>query len=206
MQNTAMQPWTASFLMLATALSAQSPPSKPAEPTVAAANQAVESRLPFADRQDFEDANRGFIGTIPDPVDPERYAFLERSAPSTVNPSLRRQAQLDVPNGLFAVTDGVYQVRGFSVSSMTIVEGNSGIIVIDTLATPGAARAALDLYSAHRPAKPVVAVIYTHSHIDHFGGASAVVSPVDAAAGTRRSSRPRASWNRSSRKLPSRAT
>jgi ribonuclease BN (tRNA processing enzyme) len=84
------------------------------------------------------------------------------------------------------IADGVYQVRGFSVSNMTIVEGRSGIIVIDTLATPGAAREALDLYFAHRPRKAVVAVIYTHSHGDHFGGTSGVVSPADAAVGKTR--------------------
>lgn len=162
---------------------AQSQETKPAEPNVAAANQAVQSQLPFGDRQDFEDVMRGFIATTPDTGDPTRYAFLEHEAPPTVNPSLWRQAQLNAPNGLFKVTDGVYQVRGFSVANMTIVEGRTGIIIIDTLATPGAARAALDLYFAHRPRKPVVAVIYTHSHGDHFGGASGVVSPADAAAG-----------------------
>jgi len=157
--------------------------SRPAEPPVTAANHAVLSRLPFSDRQDFEDANRGFIATTPNTPDADPYKFLQRDAPPTVNPSLWRQAQLNATNGLFKVTEGVYQVRGFSVSSMTIVEGRTGIIVIDTLATPGAAREALDLYFAHRPSKPVVAVIYTHSHSDHFGGASAVVPPSGAAAG-----------------------
>jgi len=157
--------------------------SKPAEPTVAAASQAVRAQLPFTDRQDFEDATRGFVATIDDPSDPKRYAFLQRDAPPTVNPSLWRQAQLNVPNGLFKVVDRVYQVRGFSVSGMTIVEGGTGVILIDTLATPGAARAALDLYFAHRPRKPVAAVIYTHSHGDHYGGISGVVSPADVAAG-----------------------
>lgn len=110
----------------------------PAEPPVAAANHAVLSKLPFSDRQDFEDANRGFIATTPNTSNPDPYRFLQRDAPPTVNPSLWRQAQLNATNGLFKVTDGVYQVRGFSVSSMTIVEGRTGIIVIDTLATPGA--------------------------------------------------------------------
>ena len=175
---------TACFIAIMTVVPpAQSQETKPAEPTVAAANGAVQSQLPFNDRQDFEDAMRGFIATTPDTGDPARYAFLEHGAPSTVNPSLWRQAQLNAPNGSFKVADGVYQVRGFSVANMTIVEGRTGIIIIDTLATPGAARAALDLYFAHRPSKPVVAVIYTHSHGDHFGGASGVVSPADAAAG-----------------------
>ena len=171
-----------SLVILPFLTSAQAQQSKPAEPKVAAANRSAQSRLPLNDRQDFDDATRGFIATTPDPTMPDPYAFLQNEAPPTVNPSLWRQAQLNRQHGLFKVTDGVYQVRGFSVSSMTIVEGATGIIVIDTLATPGAARAALDLYFAHRPLKPVVAVIYTHCHGDHYGGASAVVSPADAAA------------------------
>jgi alkyl sulfatase BDS1-like metallo-beta-lactamase superfamily hydrolase len=155
--------------------------AKPAEPDIAAANRAVQSQLPFGDRQDFDDANRGFIATIPD--NPDRYAFLKAEAPPTVNPSLWREAQLDAINGLFKVADGIYQVRGLSVAAMTIVEGRTGIIVIDTLVSPGEARTALDLYFAHRPKKPVVAVIYSHDHGDHYGGASALVSPADAASG-----------------------
>ena len=177
-------PWAiCSFMLTAAVAAAQSPQSKPAEPNVAAANRAVRSLLPFEDRQDFDDATRGFIATTSDATKPDPYSFLEHEAPSTVNPSLWRQAQLDLPNGLFKVTDGLYQVRGFSVSSMTIVEGKTGIIIIDTLASPGAAHAALDLYFAHRPHKPIVALIYTHCHADHYGGASAVVSPADAGAG-----------------------
>src|SRR6267154_927231 len=162
---------------------AQSQQTKSAEPNVAAANQAVQSRLPFSDRQDFDDAMRGFIATTPDPANPDRWAFLEREAPPTVNPSLWRQAQLNATNGLFKVADGVYQVRGFSQANMTIVEGTTGLIVIDTLTTPGAAREALNLYYVHCPRKPVLAVIYSHSHGDHYGGASGVVSQADVAAG-----------------------
>jgi alkyl sulfatase BDS1-like metallo-beta-lactamase superfamily hydrolase len=162
---------------------AHSQETKPAQPDVAAANRAVESRLPFSDRQDFEDAMHGFIATTPDTGDPDRYAFLKHEAPPTVNPSLWRQAQLNAMDGLFEVADGVYQVRGFSPANMTIVEGTTGLILIDTLFTPGAAREALELYFAHRPRKPVVAVIYSHSHADHFGGASGVVSPADVAGG-----------------------
>jgi alkyl sulfatase BDS1-like metallo-beta-lactamase superfamily hydrolase len=176
--------WTACVIAIMTIVHpAQSQQTKPAEPNVAAANRAVQSQLPFSDRQDFEDAMQGFIATIPDPANPDRWAFLKHEAPPTVNPSLWRQAQLNVPNGLFKVADGVYQVRGFSVANMTIVEGRTGIIVIDTLATPGAAREALALYFAHRPHKPVVAVIYTHSHPDHFGGASGVVPAAEVANG-----------------------
>ncbi|HEY2836094.1 MAG TPA: alkyl sulfatase dimerization domain-containing protein [Rhizomicrobium sp.] len=155
--------------------------AKDAEPAVAAANRAVLSELPFVDHQDFEDAMRGFIATVP--ANPDPYAFLKGEAPPTVNPSLWREAQLDAISGLFKVTDGVYQVRGLSVAAMTIVEGKTGVIVIDTLASPGEAKTALALYFAHRPRKPVVAVIYSHNHGDHYGGAGAVISPADAISG-----------------------
>ena len=161
--------------------SARAQEAKDAQPDVAAANRAVLSQLPFDDRQDFADATRGFIATLPDR--PDRYAFLKGEAPATVNPSLWREAELDAINGLFKVADGIYQVRGLSVAAMTIVEGKTGLIVIDTLASPGEAIAALDLYFAHRPKKPVVAVIYSHDHGDHYGGASALVSAADAASG-----------------------
>ena len=162
---------------------AQAQEAKPAQPGVASANAAVQAQLPFADRQDFEDATRGFIATVPDPSGQDRYAFLKGDAPSTVNPSLWRETQLDAVNGLFKVADGVYQIRGLSVAAMTVVEGKTGVIVIDTLASPGEAKTALELYFAHRPRRPVKAVIYTHNHGDHYSGASALISPEDAASG-----------------------
>ena len=158
-------------------------PPMPAEPAVAAANRALTSQLPFSDRQDFEDASRGFIATTPDSYNPDRYKFLQQDPPPTVNPSLWRQAQLDAINGPFRVADGVYQVRGFSISNMTIMEGTTGLLVIDPLLTMGSAREAFDLYYAHRPRKPVVAVIYTHSHADHYGGVKGVTSEADVLAG-----------------------
>ncbi|MGH6828989.1 MAG: alkyl/aryl-sulfatase [Rhizomicrobium sp.] len=170
-------------ISVAAVLPAQAQEAGPARPDVAAANQAIRAHLPVGYRQDFEDASRGFIATTPDPKNPDQYAFLKGPPPPTVNPNLWREAQLDAMNGLFKVTDGVYQVRGISVSAMTIVEGQTGIILVDTLASPGEARAALDLYFSYRPRKPVVAVIYSHDHSDHYGGASAVVSPADAASG-----------------------
>src|SRR5258708_3867927 len=176
--------WTACSIVMTTMVHpAQSQQAKPAEPNVAAANRAVQSRLPFSDRQAFEDGMRGFIATTPDAANPDRYGFLKHEAPPTVNPSLWRQAQLNAVHGLFKVADGVYQVRGFLQANMTIVEGSTGLIIIDTLSTPGAAREALALYFAHRPRKPVVAVIYSHSHGDHYGGVSGVVSQADVAAG-----------------------
>lgn len=167
---------------------------KPSEPATLAANAEFAKTLPFADRRDFEDAMRGFIGTVPDALVPgagERpawsmkpYGFLQADAPAdSVNPSLWRQAQLNAIHGLFRVTDRVYQVRGFDIANMTIVEGDSTLIVIDPLLAAETARAALALYYQHRPRKPVGTVIYTHGHADHFGGVKGVVDEADVAAG-----------------------
>jgi alkyl sulfatase BDS1-like metallo-beta-lactamase superfamily hydrolase len=168
--------------------------SRDAEPATRAANEAFVKALPFSDRTDFDDAKRGFIATLPDGViagpgpkpafDTKLYAFLGKDeVPASVNPSLWRQAQLNAVNGLFKVTERVYQVRGLDISNMTIIEGSSGLILIDPLLSNETAKAALALYLANRPAKPVAAVIYTHSHADHFGGAKGVISAEDAAAG-----------------------
>ena len=104
-------------------------------------------------------------------------------APATVNPSLWRQAQLNMNNGLYQVAERIYQVRGFDLSNMDIIEGNTGIIIIDPLISKETAKAALDLYYQHRPQKPVVAVIYTHSHVDHYGGVRGVTTLEDVKAG-----------------------
>ncbi|MEZ5285865.1 MAG: alkyl sulfatase dimerization domain-containing protein [Vicinamibacterales bacterium] len=173
-------------LLVPSAAPAQAPDPQPAQPLVAAANRAVRDTLPFDDRQDFDDAMRGFVATSPDARDPGRFAFLTGDAPDTVNPSLWRLAQLNAINGLFRVVDGVYQVRGFSLANMTIVEGRTGLIVIDPLSSVGAAREALALYAANRPSRPVVAVVYTHSHSDHYGGVKGVTTVEDVAAGRTR--------------------
>jgi linear primary-alkylsulfatase len=179
------------FALNSSPISAQ---SKDAEPATRAANDAFLKSLPFSDRADFDDARRGFIATLADGViagpggrpafDTRRYAFLQKDeAPATVNPSLWRQAQLNAVNGLFKVTERVYQVRGLDIANMTIIEGDTGLILIDPLLSNETAKAALDLYLANRPAKPVTAVIYSHSHADHFGGAKGVMSAEDAASG-----------------------
>jgi alkyl sulfatase BDS1-like metallo-beta-lactamase superfamily hydrolase len=182
--------------LAASALSCQqvSAQSRNAEPATRAANEAIVQSLPFADRADFDDVKRGFIATLPDGVvagpgarpawDTKPYAFLQSdTVPATVNPSLWRQAQLNAVNGLFKVTDRVYQVRGLDLANLTIIEGDTGLILIDPLLSIETAKAALELYLQNRPAKPVVAVIYSHSHIDHFGGAKGVMSAEDAASG-----------------------
>jgi alkyl sulfatase BDS1-like metallo-beta-lactamase superfamily hydrolase len=141
--------------------------------------------LDFADRADFEDADRGFVASL-DPVtiknadgkvvyDLSAYGYLDGECPDTVHPSLWRQAQLCLKNGLFEVTEGIYQVRGFDLSNMTIVEGDTGVIVIDPLISAECAAAAIALYHEHRGGKPVTGVIYTHSHGDHFGGVMGVL-------------------------------
>ncbi len=168
--------------------------SKDAEPASRAVNDTFLKTLPFSDRADFEDAKRGFIATLPDGVvpgpgdkpafDTRQYDFLKSDqVPPTVNPSLWRQAQLNAINGLFEVTERVYQVRGLDISNMTIIEGDSGLILIDPLLSNETAKAALELYLKSRPAKPVAAVIYSHSHADHFGGAKGVITEDDTKQG-----------------------
>ena len=101
----------------------------------------------------------------------------------TVNPSLWRQAMLNLNNGLFKVTDGIYQVRGFDTASMMIVESASGIIILDPMTSVETSKAALELYREHRGNRVVKALLYTHSHIDHFGGVKGVISEEDAREG-----------------------
>jgi alkyl sulfatase BDS1-like metallo-beta-lactamase superfamily hydrolase len=163
----------------------------PSAQTLAANASLVE--LDFADKQDFDDAKRGFIAKLPDVVknDKGEIVFdaksfevpLDQAAPDTVNPSQWRQTQLNGISGLFKVVDRIYQVRGLDLSNITFIEGNTGIIVIDPLISVETAKAALDLYYANRPKKPVVAVIHTHSHVDHFGGVRGVTNENDVRAG-----------------------
>ncbi|MGW5314665.1 alkyl/aryl-sulfatase [Nocardia thailandica] len=141
--------------------------------------------LDYGDRTDFENASRGFIATLEPLVikdangksvfDTSGYTYLSGDCPDTVHPSLFRQAQLCLTNGLFEVTEGIYQIRGFDLSNMTLVEGDTGVIVIDPLISAETAAAGLALYRAHRGDRPVTAVIYTHSHVDHFGGVEGVL-------------------------------
>ena len=156
-------------------------------------NASVAQRLPFQDSEDFEDARRGFVATLPDATirsadgrvvwSLKDYEFLKDEPPPTVNPSLWRVARLNLNHGLFKVTERIYQVRGFDISNMDIIEGDAGLIVIDPLVSAEVARAGLELYYQHRPRKPVVAVIYTHSHVDHYGGVKGVVSEDEVRSG-----------------------
>lgn len=158
-------------------------------------NAAFAKSLPRDTRQDFEDADRGFIGTIPNArveaaggrvvwdMSPFAFEADGQPAPETVNPSLWRQAQLNTRHGLFEVTPGIYQVRGFDISNVTFIEGKTGYIVVDPLTSAEPAAAALKLMRQHRGDKPVTAVIYTHSHVDHYGGVRGVLSDDDIRRG-----------------------
>lgn len=161
-----------------------------------ASNSELLSKLPFEDRRDFEDAARGFIAPLPDRGvikddngrvvwDLTRYDFIKEdaSSPETVNPSLWRQSQLVLKGGLFKVVDRLYQIRSADLSNMTIVEGDTGLIIFDPLISAETAKAALELYYEHRPKKPVVAVVHSHSHVDHYGGVRGVVSEEDVKTG-----------------------
>ncbi len=169
--------------------------AKPATDFTRQINKSMAAALPFADRRDFDEAKRGFLGTLDNidipgkavPVAFSRtaYNFIDamEQAPDTVNPSLWRQAQLNNLHGLFEVRPGIYQVRGYDLANMTFVETPNGYIVIDTMLIAEAARAGLELLYKHRPRKPVLAVVYTHPHIDHFGGVRGLVDEADVTAG-----------------------
>lgn len=159
-------------------------------------NAALAATLDWADDADFGFAARGFLGSIGDGKirdgsgrtlrDLNDEAQFTGPAPATVNPSLWRNASLLARHGLFEVADGLWQVRGFDLSNMTVIRGQTGWILIDPLTTVDAARAALALVNRILGQRPVVAVIYTHSHADHFGGGAGVTSAADAQAGRTR--------------------
>ncbi|HSN82232.1 MAG TPA: MBL fold metallo-hydrolase, partial [Polyangiales bacterium] len=153
----------------------------------AALNASVGESLPLSDQQDFEDAKRGLIASDEDlrvststgreiwsmPA----YDFVEGAAPTSVNPSLWRQARLNNIHGLFEVNKGVYQLRGYDLANMSLIEGETGWIVVDPLTAKETAAKAMAFARKHLGDKPVSAVIYTHSHIDHFGGVLGIISP-----------------------------
>ncbi len=169
--------------------------SKDATEATQSANAAVLRQLPFADQQDFEFAQRGFIARPKSLIikdangktvwDMESYNFIGRNkmAPDTINPSLWRIAQLNTIAGLFKVSDRIYQVRGFDLSNITFIQGDTGWIVFDPLISAEAAKAAYDLVTDNLGKRPVLAVVYSHSHVDHFGGVRGVVDEADVRAG-----------------------
>jgi len=163
------------------------------EASIREAQARLLASLPFDDVEDFAAADRGFIGTLDDPQirnaagdvvwDASTYDFIEGDAPDSVNPSLWRQSKLVAKHGLFEVVEGLYQVRGLDLSVMSFIEGDSGVIVVDPLISKETGAAALGLYRRHRGDRPVTAVIFTHSHIDHFGGVLGFVSADDVTSG-----------------------
>ncbi|OGS57686.1 MAG: hypothetical protein A3J40_06540 [Erythrobacter sp. RIFCSPHIGHO2_12_FULL_63_10] len=171
--------------VLAFLMMGNSPPTGVATDQTAANNRAAADRLPLADRADFEDARRGLLAQLDaDIVNPDgtvawqvdAFDFLAGNAPDTANPSLWRQSQLTAIHGLFEVVPGIYQLRGYDLSVMTLIAGKSGWIVVDPLLSPAPARASLALADRTLGERPVSAVIYTHSHGDHFGGVMGVTS------------------------------
>jgi alkyl sulfatase BDS1-like metallo-beta-lactamase superfamily hydrolase len=170
--------------------------SKPATQHTIDANQAVAASLPFNDKADFEDAQRGLKFRPPTLTitndqgvsvwDLEEYkAFIspEKPAPESVNPSLWRNAQLNMYYGLFEVTTGIYQVRGFDLSNITFVDTQAGWIVFDPLISKETAKAAYALLSEQVKKQPIAAVIYSHSHTDHYGGVRGIVNEQDVLDG-----------------------
>jgi len=189
----------AALLAFAPLLLAQAPAPlahdapKPATPATLAAQRAAMAKLPKDDGRDAAFAQQGFLGTRSDPIikaadgrpvwNLAAYDFVAGAAPDTVHPSLWRHIGILRQHGLFQVADGVWQVRGFDISNMTILRGATGWIVIDPLTTRETARAALDLVNEKLGARPVSAVIYSHSHGDHFGGVRGVVDEGDVRSG-----------------------
>ena len=175
---------------------AQQPQPKPATTHTIDFNKTSTAGYPWSDTTDFRNAKRGFIAPLPNNGvikgkdgkvvnDLSKFEFIKQDqpAPDTVNPSLWRVSQLLNISGLFEVVPGVYQVRGADLANMTIVEGDTGITIYDPLTSAEAARYALDLYYQHRPRKPVVAVVHSHSHVDHVAGVRGVVDEADVKAG-----------------------
>jgi alkyl sulfatase BDS1-like metallo-beta-lactamase superfamily hydrolase len=175
------------------------PGAKPATPATLAQNAAYRTGLPFDETLDFENAKRGLIAALPAPVviknaqgtpiwSLAQYAFLgsgpQDDAPDTVNPSLWRMAKLNMIHGLFEVTDGIWQARGYDLSVMTIIRGDTGWIVVDPfISTEVASTVWEQLIVPKLGQRPITAVIYTHSHVDHYAGVRGVVDETDVAAG-----------------------
>lgn len=174
-------------------LIANSPPEGVATEATKQANAAFAAKLPIADQTDFENANRGFLAKIEGKQilnddgsvawDADQFDFIKGDAPDTVNPSLWRQGKLNSIHGLFEVVPGIYQIRGYDLAQMTLIAGKTGWIIVDPLTTPAPAKAGLALANKTLGVRPVKAVIFTHSHGDHFGGVAGVASADDIATG-----------------------
>lgn len=187
-----------SFTALALVLAAPAIGREPPAPgtvtkATAEANAKVASTLPLGEPSDFADATRGRLAQIEGGVirnakgdvvwDANSYAFLKGDAPASVNPSLWRQSKLNAEHGLFEVTPGIYQFRGYDVSVMTIIRGRTGWIIVDPLTAVESAAAGMELVRKTLGDRPVTGIIFTHSHGDHYGGVAALGSPEVLASG-----------------------
>lgn len=163
------------------------PAQKAATQFTADANAQVYALLDFEDKSEFENATRGLIAS-PETLEirnedgkliwsQKAYDFLDGNAPSTANPSLWRNTQLNHIYGLFEVCEGIYQVRGYDLSNITFIKGDTGWIVFDPLMSTECAKAALELVNENLGVLPIKAVVYSHSHVDHFGGVLGIVTP-----------------------------
>ncbi len=166
---------------------------KPATQATKEAQAQVLASLPFDNTEDFNLAKRGLIAR-PDPLiikgdngeiiwDMSGLDYLNGPRPDTVNPSLWRQAQLNAIYGLFQVTERIYQIRGFDLANMTLIEGDTGWIIVDPLTATETVRAAMEVVDKHFGKRPIKAILSTHSHVDHFGGIRALANEEDLASG-----------------------
>jgi alkyl sulfatase BDS1-like metallo-beta-lactamase superfamily hydrolase len=182
------------LLSTASATSAFAQDAKPASDATVAAQRSVAAQLPAEDGRDLDFADRGFIGTLSDPIITNKDGkpvwnlgaydwMVDGQSPDTVNPSLWRHMGLLRKHGLYALSDNVWQVRGFDVSNMTVIKGQTGWIIIDPLTSRDTAAAALKLVNEKLGVRPVTAVIYSHSHGDHFGGVRGIINEADVKAG-----------------------
>jgi len=166
-------------------------PSEPTD-TTKQKNADVLHMLPFTNTADFSATAKDLVsksdsltihnakGNVVWNLDAYlAFSGNNKPAPDSVNPSLWRQAQLNNSYGLFKVTDKLHQIRGYDLAVMSIIEGNTGYIVVDPLTSTEVAKAAMDLVYEKLGKKPIVAVIYTHSHLDHFGGVKGIISEDD---------------------------
>ena len=182
-------------LAVAPVAAQQGAPSKPATASTKAANEAVLKALPFNDKEDFANAARGFIGkpdtltiknakgdVVWDLEAYKKYISADKPAPDSVNPSLWRNAQLNMQYGLFKVSEKIYQVRGYDITNITFIQGKTGWIVFDPLLSAETSKAAFELVTKHLGKKPIVAVVYSHSHVDHYGGVRGIIDEKDVRA------------------------
>ena len=166
---------------------------KPSTPLTSRINRSPIDGLDLSDQSDFVRARRGLLAQLDPPKitrgedraavwDLQQFSFLAQEPPDSVHQSLWRQARLNAIHGLFEVCDGIYQVRGYDLSNITFVQSNTGWIVIDPLTVAETAAAARQLVDDHLGVRPIVAIIYTHSHVDHYGGVRGIVTDDEVAS------------------------